>query len=82
MDYTGVIILLVGVVVVFLVCREIVCWYWKLNKIVYFQEYQTNLLKKILKELKKQSPGTERDMTTELLETAPGTTGTIKRPTE
>lgn len=27
-----VLIVLVGVIAVFLVCREAVCWYWKINK--------------------------------------------------
>lgn len=34
-------------VVVFLVCREIVCWYYKINKMVSNQEEIIRLLKKI-----------------------------------
>jgi hypothetical protein len=52
-DVLGGIIGLVVLIGIFLLCREIICWYWKLNKIVYFQEYQVNLLKLIHKELKK-----------------------------
>jgi hypothetical protein len=47
----GLVVLLV-LVVVFLLCREIVCWYWKLNRIVGHQERQTETLQAILKELK------------------------------
>jgi len=32
------------VLVVFLICREVVCWYWKLNKIVELLEEQNKLL--------------------------------------
>jgi hypothetical protein len=33
--------------VIFLVCREIVCWYWKINKAVELLERQTVLLERI-----------------------------------
>ncbi len=33
-------------IVIFLICREIICWYWKLNRIV-------TLLEDIRRELKK-----------------------------
>ena len=39
--------LLIGIIVVFLICRELVCWYWKINKIILLMEEQNNLLKKI-----------------------------------
>ncbi|GAB6039075.1 hypothetical protein JCM15519_36340 [Fundidesulfovibrio butyratiphilus] len=44
-------ILLLIILVIFLVCREIVCWYWKLNKIVANQERQNQLLESILARL-------------------------------
>jgi hypothetical protein len=31
--YSGVIM-----IIVFFICRELVCWYWKLNRIVYLLE--------------------------------------------
>lgn len=37
---------LVFVIIVFLVCREVVCWYWKIN-------VNLELQRDILKELKK-----------------------------
>ncbi len=30
----GVIVAILIVPVIFLICREIVCWYWKINRIV------------------------------------------------
>ncbi|WP_428563977.1 MAG: hypothetical protein ACP59X_01400 [Solidesulfovibrio sp. DCME] len=33
--------------VIFLVCREIVCWYWKINKAMELLERQTVLLERI-----------------------------------
>ncbi len=40
----GSLIGLLIVLVVFLICREVVCWYWKLNKIVELLEEQNKLL--------------------------------------
>ena len=37
---------LVGVIIVFLICREIVCWYWKINKLVELIEEQNDLIKR------------------------------------
>lgn len=33
--------------VIFIVCRELMCWYWKINKMVSNQEEIIRLLKKI-----------------------------------
>ncbi|MHC1712696.1 MAG: hypothetical protein AB9872_11170 [Solidesulfovibrio sp.] len=40
-------ITLLIIAVIFLVCREIVCWYWKINKAVELLERQTVLLERI-----------------------------------
>lgn len=45
--YTGLLIFVVILLVLFLVLREVVCWYWKINRIV-------NLLERIAG----TSPGT------------------------
>ena len=42
---TGLILITI-IFVIFLVCREIVCWYWKINRSIELQE-------EILRELKK-----------------------------
>jgi hypothetical protein len=34
MEATALIVVLCITILVFIVCREIVCWYWKLNRIV------------------------------------------------
>ena len=34
-----------GVIVVFLICRELICWYYKINEIVALMKEQNNLLK-------------------------------------
>jgi len=36
--------ILAGIVIVFLICREIICWYWKINNIVALLEEQNRLL--------------------------------------
>jgi len=33
-DLINLLICLAVIITIFLVCREIVCWYWKLNRIV------------------------------------------------
>ena len=37
--------IIIGAVVVFLICRELMCWYYKINKIVSLLEDQSSLLK-------------------------------------
>jgi len=54
-------ILLLVILVLFLVCREIVCWYWKLNKIVANQERQTKLLESLLERLGGPEAGHQND---------------------
>ncbi|WP_300158346.1 hypothetical protein [Solidesulfovibrio sp.] len=40
-------ITLLVLIVIFLVCREIVCWYWKINRAVELLERQNVLLERI-----------------------------------
>jgi len=47
-----IIIVIVILMVVFLVLREVNCWYWKINERISLQQEQNFILKKILKELK------------------------------
>lgn len=35
-------------IIVFLICREFICWYYKINKIVVLMEEQNGLLRKLL----------------------------------
>jgi hypothetical protein len=44
----GTIIVVGVIIVVFLVLREVWCWYWKINKIVSLLEQQTFLIKRYL----------------------------------
>ena len=46
-----ILIVVVILVVVFLILREVNCWYWKINERVSLQKEQNSILKKILKEL-------------------------------
>ncbi|GHU76099.1 hypothetical protein FACS189461_3260 [Spirochaetia bacterium] len=49
-DFWGIIIaVLIGAFVIFLICRQLVCWYWKINKIVALLEDQNNLFKQLIK---------------------------------
>ncbi|MEA4854784.1 MAG: hypothetical protein AAGU21_08155 [Solidesulfovibrio sp.] len=41
------VVFLLILVVIFLVCREIVCWYWKINRAVELLERQNVLLERI-----------------------------------
>jgi uncharacterized protein YgiM (DUF1202 family) len=46
MDFGGIVItIIIGVIVIFLACRELMCWYYKINKIVSLLEDQSRLLK-------------------------------------
>ena len=53
--YLDAVIYLIIAIVVFLLIREILTWYWKLNEIVANQEKTNTLLGDILKELKNTS---------------------------
>jgi len=37
---------IIGVIVLFLICRELVCWYWKINRLVFLME---NMAENIVK---------------------------------
>jgi uncharacterized membrane protein YjfL (UPF0719 family) len=52
MDVLG--ITLVVTILVFLIIRELVMWYWKVNKRIKKQERQIELLEEILREIKKK----------------------------
>ena len=45
--FMTIVLVVVLIVAVFLLCREIVCWYWKINKVIANQEEIIRLLKKI-----------------------------------
>lgn len=80
MDLINVLVALAIMIVIFLVCREIVCWYWKLNKVVQLQEDQSATLKSILAALQGQKnvgKGTQLGVP---LETSAGTSGKIITP--
>jgi len=38
-------------ILIFLAIREVLCWYWKLNQLVYNQERQTEHLQQVVSEL-------------------------------
>jgi len=47
MHNESIVTFLIGVVItliIFLICREIACWYWKINKVVELLEKQNELL--------------------------------------
>jgi len=61
MDLTGIIIItIIGVIIIFLICRELVCWYWKINKMVELINEQ-NLLMKQLISIAKNSKSTDKN---------------------
>jgi hypothetical protein len=39
---------IIGAIILFLICRELVCWYWKINRIIVLLEEQNNLLRQQL----------------------------------
>jgi hypothetical protein len=39
---------LIVIVGIFLICRELICWYWKINKMVKLMEAQNEYLNKLL----------------------------------
>ena len=45
---------LVVVLLIFLICREVICWYWKINKVVELLEKQNKLLTSILESRKEK----------------------------
>jgi len=56
-------ITIVVIVGVFLLLREILCWYWKINQRVSLQKEQIELLKKIASALKTDKLDWEKDET-------------------
>jgi hypothetical protein len=49
MKYTGIIIIVVIVfIVIFLILREVNCWYWKINERISLMNEQNDLLRKLI----------------------------------
>ena len=45
-ELVGIIIgVIAGLIILFLICRELICWYYKINRLVALMEEQNNLLK-------------------------------------
>lgn len=55
-DLPGLIIFLIVTIVIFLICRELVCWYWKQNEQVALLKEIRDLLKQIAEPL----PGSDK----------------------
>lgn len=47
-------IMLIVAIVIFILCRELICWYYKINKSISNQEEIIKLLKDINEKLKKE----------------------------
>jgi len=59
---TGVVYIILGLVVlicVFLLLREVVCWYWKINYQIKLQEETNELLRNILGTLREENRKTD-----------------------
>lgn len=49
MEYLGIIVLALGVlIIIFLIVREINCWYWKINERISLMNQQNNLLQMLV----------------------------------
>lgn len=51
-----IIVTLVALIILFLIFREIICWYWKINERVKLQKKQNALLENILRVLQGDEP--------------------------
>ena len=47
-NFSTIIIIFIVLIGIFLACRELMCWYYKINKIVSLMEEQNNLIKQQL----------------------------------
>ncbi len=54
LDFTTILIILGSLILFFLIVRELVTWYWKMNKIVRIQKEQNQILLEILDEIKRK----------------------------
>lgn len=64
----GLVYLVIGlgvIIALFLILRELVMWYWKINKIVENQEQQTRALVRIIKHLESTSSDNKPQATNE-----------------
>jgi hypothetical protein len=48
-------LIVAGAIILFLAVREIMTWYWKIDTILKYQQEQTDLLKQLLDEIRKQN---------------------------
>ena len=53
MDLATLIVFIFVLLGIFLLCRELNCWYWKINRRIELLEEQNNSLKTIIEKLEK-----------------------------
>lgn len=51
-----IIVTLVSLIILFLIFREVICWYWKINERIKLQKKQNDLLANILQALQGDAP--------------------------
>lgn len=56
--------ILVAGILVWIVLREVKCWYWKINNILEEQQKQTEILETILREMKSSSANQTKQLQT------------------
>lgn len=57
----NIIIAIIIILVVFVIAREILCWYWKINKVVENQEKLLEIMEDILFEMQKSNIKNNKD---------------------
>ena len=50
---TAIFVIMVVTAAIILICREVACWYWKINKMTSLQQEALDIQKDILKELRR-----------------------------
>jgi hypothetical protein len=58
-NWTTLLIILVVGVLIFLLLREVNCWYWKVNRRIELQEETNDLLKKLVSKTEKKNETNE-----------------------
>ena len=60
-NWTTLLIVLVVGVLIFLLLREVNCWYWKVNRRIELQEETNDLLKKLVSKTEKKNETNETE---------------------
>ena len=54
--------IIIGAIIIFIICRELICWYYKINRLVELMEQQNSLLSSLMSKIDSSSNVTSKQL--------------------